>query len=71
MHKNIENNKVVVSNKVSVGKKKIKYLIDYKDAKKLCVYAYFFQKWLQTEETLLKLNIFFVFIKSSWIIRKI
>ena len=43
-NKNIENNKVVVSNKVSVDKKEFKYLIDYKDAKKLCDYAYFFQK---------------------------
>ena len=44
LNKNIENNKVVVSNKVSVGKKEFKYLIDYKDAKKLCIYAYIFQK---------------------------
>ena len=32
--KNIDINKMVVSNKVSFGKKKIKYFIVYKDAKK-------------------------------------
>ena len=32
--KNIDVNKIVVSNKVSFGKKAFKYFIDYKDAKK-------------------------------------
>ena len=37
-------NKVVVSNKVSFGKKGFKYFIGYKDAKNLDIYAYSFQK---------------------------
>ena len=39
--KNIDINKIVVSNKVSFGKKGFKYFIGYKDAKKirhLCVF---------------------------------
>ena len=36
---NIDNNKIVVSNKVSFGKKDFKYFIGYKDAKKLDLYA--------------------------------
>ena len=32
-------NKIVVSNKVSFGKKDFKYFIGYKDAKKLDLYA--------------------------------
>ena len=40
----IDTNKIVVSNEASFGKKDFKYFIGYKDAKKLDVYAYFFQK---------------------------
>ena len=41
--KNIDiNNKIVVSNKVSFGKKGLKYFIDYKDAKNIRPYIYFF-----------------------------
>ena len=39
--KNIDINKIVVSNKVSFGKKAFKYFIGYKDAKKnkpLCIF---------------------------------
>ena len=39
--KNIDINKIVVSNKVSLGKKGFKYFIGYKDAKKirpLCIF---------------------------------
>ena len=42
--KNIFINKVVVSNKVSFGKKSFKHFFGYKDAKKIDLYAYFFQK---------------------------
>ena len=35
---------MVVFYKVSFGKKGFKYFIGYKDAKKLCLYACFFQK---------------------------
>ena len=41
--KNIDINKIVVSNKASFGKKGFKYLIDYKDAK-IELYVYFSQK---------------------------
>ena len=42
--KNIDINKIVVSNKFSFGKKGLKYFIGYKDAKKSDLYVYFFQK---------------------------
>ena len=42
--KNININKIVVSNKASFGKKDFKYFIGYKDAKKLNLYVYFFQE---------------------------
>ena len=37
--KNIDINKIVVSNKVSFSKEGFKYFIGYKDAKKLDLYA--------------------------------
>ena len=42
--KNININKIVVSNKVSFGKKGFKYFVCYKDAKKLDIYVHFSQK---------------------------
>ena len=42
--KNIDINKIAVSNKVSFGKKAFKYFIGYKDGKKLNPYVYFSQK---------------------------
>ena len=41
---NIDINKIVVSNKVSFGKNGFRYVIGYKDVKKLDLYAYSFQK---------------------------
>ena len=41
---NIDINKIVASNKVSFGKTGFEYIIGYKDAKKLSLYAFFFQK---------------------------
>ena len=41
---NINANKIIVSNKISFGKNDFKYFIGYKDAKKLDLYAYSFQK---------------------------
>ena len=41
---NIDANKIVVSNKISFGKNDFKYFIGFKDAKKIDLYAYFFQK---------------------------
>ena len=49
-------NKVVASNKVCFGKKGFKYFTGYKDAKKVDIYAYSFQKWAHIEEILMNLN---------------
>ena len=49
---NIDINKIVVSNKVSFGKKDFKYFFGYKDAKKVDLHAYFFQKWVHVGEIL-------------------
>ena len=54
--KNIDINKIVLSNKVSFGKKGFGYLIGYKDAKKVDLCAYFFQKWVHINEIFMKLN---------------
>ena len=53
---------LVVSNKVSFGKKGFKYFIGYKDAK-LDLYVYFSQEWTHTEKTLMKLNICLFWLK--------
>ena len=49
MIENRDINKIVVSNKVSFGKKDFKYFFGYKDAKKKDLYAYFFQKRVHVE----------------------
>ena len=54
---NIGIKKIVVSNKVSFGKKNFKYFIGYKDAKKLGLYACSYQNWVHVEEILIKLNV--------------
>ena len=56
--KNIDINKIVVSNNISFGKKGFKYFIGYKNAKKLNLYVYFFQKRKHIEGTLMKLDIY-------------
>ena len=38
--KNIDTNKIVVSNKISFGKKGFKYFIGYKDANKVITFIY-------------------------------
>ena len=42
--KNIDINKIVVSNKVSFGKRSFKYFIGHKDAKKVRLFCIFFPK---------------------------
>ena len=42
--KNVDIDKTVVSNTVPFGKKGFKYFIGYKDAEKLSLYMYFYQK---------------------------
>ena len=43
-HKNIDINKIVISNKASFGKKEFKYFIGYNNAKKIYLNVYFSQK---------------------------
>ena len=45
---------MVVSNKVSFGKKGFKYFTGYKHDQKMDIYVYFSQKWVNIEETSLK-----------------
>ena len=65
--KNIDDNKIVVSNKISFDKKSFKYFIGFRDSKKLDLYPYFSRYEFMT---LMKLNMFF-FYKRQYIIRKI
>ena len=51
---NIDINKIVLSNEVSLGKRGFKYFVGYKDVKKSYNYACFFQKLVHIEETLMK-----------------
>ena len=69
--RNIDINEIVVSNKVCFSKKRFKYFIGYKGAKKIWpLYIFFYQKWVHIEKTLMKLNIC-LFDKRWWIIRKV
>ena len=56
--KNIDINKVIVSNKVPFGKKNLNILFTTKILEKLDLYVYFSQKWVHIEKTLMKLNIY-------------
>ena len=49
-------NKIIVSNKFLSGKQDFKYFIGFKDSKKTGLYAYSFQKRVNMEQILLKLN---------------
>ena len=57
MRDNIDINEIVVSNKVSFGKRDFEYFIGYKDVIKLDLYAYSFQKLVHMEEILIKRNV--------------
>ena len=48
---NIDINKIAASYKFLFGKKFLKHFIGYKDAKKLDLYGYFFQKCRDFDET--------------------
>ena len=63
--KNIDINRKVISSKVSFVKKGFECFIGYKDAKKLDLYLYFYQKWVHIEKTLMKLNICPFLIKDD------
>ena len=54
---NLDANKRAVSNKVSFDKNRFQYFIDYENTKEMDLYLYFFQKWLNIEEVLIKLNV--------------
>ena len=57
--KNIDIDKIVVSNKVSFGKRRdLNISLATKMLAKLDPYAYFSQKWVHIEKTLMKLNIY-------------
>ena len=68
-HKEPISIEIVVSNKVSFGKKGLKYFIGYKYVKKLDLCVYFSQKWVHIEKTLIKLNMSFL-IKDSELLEK-
>ena len=69
--KNIDSNKIVVSNKVSFVKKGVKYFVGYKNTKKIRpLYIYLSQIWVHVKDTLMKVNIC-LFYKKWWVIRKI
>ena len=68
-HKEPISIKIVVSNKVSFGKKGFKYFIGYKNVKKLDLCVYFSQKWVHIEKTLMKLNMSFL-IKDNELLEK-
>ena len=50
----IDIDKIVVFNKLPLGKKDCKYFIGYKDAGKLDLYAYSIQKWVCRKEIFIK-----------------
>ena len=56
--KNIDINKIVLSNRVSFGKKDLNISLATKMIKKFDLYVYFSQKSVHIEETLMKLNIY-------------
>ena len=56
--KNVDINKVVVSNKLSFGKNDLNTLLAKKIIKKLDLYVYFSQKWVHMEKTLMKLSVY-------------
>ena len=67
--KNVDMNETVVFNRISFGKNEFKYFIGYKDSKKLDLYVYFSQKWMQIEKTLMKLNMH-LFDKGNKLLEK-
>ena len=56
---NIDINKIVILNKVFFGKNDLKYLLGYKSAKKIDLYAFSFQTLMHIKEVLIKLNVWF------------
>ena len=52
----IDINKIIVSNNFPFVKQDFKYFIGYKDNKKAGLYAYSFQKRVNMEQILMKLN---------------
>ena len=68
--KNIDINKIVVSNRVSFGKKAFKYFIGYKDAKKLELYIYFSQKLSGYRKDFHETKYMSFFIKDDQLLEK-
>ena len=68
--KKFDINKMAISNRVSFDKKRFKYFIRYKDAKKFEPYVHFSQKWLYIEKSLMKLHLCFLLIKDDELLEK-
>ena len=66
--KNIEINKIVVSNKVSLVKKDLNLLLATKIPKKLSLYVYW-SAWVHLEKTLVKLSMCFL-VKDEKLLEK-
>ena len=68
--KNIDINKLVLSNKIPYGKKKdLNIWLAKKMLKKLDLYVYFSQRWGHIEKTLMSLNMSFL-IKGDELLEK-
>ena len=68
--KKFDINKMAISNRVSFDKKRFKYFIRYKDAKKFEPYVHSSQKWLYIEKSLMKLHLCFLLIKDDELLEK-
>ena len=68
---NIDNNKIVVSNKVSFGKKKdLDISLAIKMLKKLCLYVYFSQKWVHIKRYFDETKYISFFMKDDKLLEK-
>ena len=61
---------MAISNRVSFDKKRFKYFIRYKDAKKFEPYVHSSQKLLYIEKSLMKLHLCFLLIKDDELLEK-
>ena len=68
--KNIVISEIVVSRKISLGKKGCKHFIGYKDTKKIRPLCIHLPKWVNIEENLMKLNSCVFFIKGDELLEK-
>ena len=69
-YKKIYIKKIVVSNKVSLGKNVFRYFIGYKDAKKFNLYAYLFQKMSAYRRDVDETNYISFLVKNDELLEK-